>query len=65
MELTPEEIRQAIEWLTPMGVGCTEAQADGVPCTELDRDCTTCQRAEPVRRLLLKLAAAQAEPDTH
>ena len=24
---------------------CAEAQADGVPCTELGRDCETCRRA--------------------
>ncbi len=24
---------------------CAEAQADGVPCTELGRDCPTCERA--------------------
>jgi len=24
---------------------CAEAQADGVPCTELGRDCETCERA--------------------
>jgi hypothetical protein len=27
---------------------CAEAQADGVPCTELGRDCDQCERA--VRR---------------
>ena len=28
------------------GVGlCAEAQADGVPCTELGRDCETCAQA--------------------
>ena len=29
---------------------CDEAQADGVPCTELDRDCEICDRARPVPR---------------
>lgn len=24
---------------------CAEAQADGVPCTELGRECETCERA--------------------
>lgn len=24
---------------------CPEAQADGVPCTSLDRDCEECERA--------------------
>jgi len=28
---------------------CPEAQADGVPCTELGRDCEQCERAVPVR----------------
>ena len=28
---------------------CPEAQADGVPCTELGRDCEQCARAVPVR----------------
>lgn len=27
------------------GVLCAEAQADGVPCFELGRDCETCERA--------------------
>jgi hypothetical protein len=26
---------------------CPEAQADGVPCTELGRDCEICERAFP------------------
>jgi hypothetical protein len=26
---------------------CPEAQADGVPCTELGRDCEVCERAHP------------------
>lgn len=29
-----------------LGTGCAEAQADGVPCSELDRDCETCEKAE-------------------
>ncbi len=28
-----------------LGVGCAEAQADGVPCDELSRDCDRCQKA--------------------
>ncbi len=28
---------------------CPEAQADGVPCTELGRDCEQCERAVPLR----------------
>ena len=34
---------------------CAEAQADGVPCYELGRDCETCERAS--------LSWADAEPD--
>jgi hypothetical protein len=28
-----------------LGVPCGQAQADGVPCFELDRDCATCDEA--------------------
>ena len=28
------------------GALCAEAQADGVPCTELGRDCETCSKAQ-------------------
>lgn len=65
MELSAEEIRRAMEWLLPVGVCCAEAQADGVPCTELGRDCLECEQAEPVRRLLQKLARQEAIPDGH
>ena len=27
---------------------CPEAQADGVPCTEVGRDCVICERAVPL-----------------
>jgi len=30
-----------------LGVLCPEAQADGVPCTELGRDCEICGMAAP------------------
>ena len=39
------------EWIdswaaeTGLGVPCGEAQADGVPCFELDRDCSQCDEA--------------------
>lgn len=39
------------EWIdswadeTGLGVPCGQAQADGVPCFELDRDCATCEEA--------------------
>ncbi|MFW5947333.1 MAG: hypothetical protein ACOCUW_02465 [Gemmatimonadota bacterium] len=56
MELSPAEIRRAMEWLLPLGVCCAEAQADGVPCDELGNDCLECPHAEPVRRLLLRIA---------
>ncbi len=63
MELSPAEIRRAMEWLLPLGVCCAEAQADGVPCTELGRDCLECEHSETVRRLLLKLAEEMPESD--
>ena len=65
MELSPAEIRAAMEALLPLGVCCAEAQADGVPCTELGRDCLECQHAEPVRKLLLELAVDVRGRDTH
>ncbi len=27
-----------------LGVACAEAQADGVPCSAPDRECTSCER---------------------
>ncbi len=30
---------------TGQGIPCREAQADGVPCFELGRDCTECEKA--------------------
>lgn len=32
-------------WETALGVLCAEAQADGVPCFELGRDCERCPQA--------------------
>ena len=32
------------------GAGCAEAQADGVPCTTLGRDCEECEKAAEARR---------------
>ena len=55
MKLSPAEIQHAAEWLLPLGVCCAEAQADGVPCHELGGDCLACERAETVRRLLLRM----------
>lgn len=57
MKLTRAEVREAMEWLLPLGVCCAEAQADGVPCHELGSDCLVCDRADAVRRLLLQMAA--------
>lgn len=37
---------------------CPEAQADGVPCTELGRDCELCERAIPIHHL----DGAEADP---
>ncbi len=33
--------RERERWLPP----CEHAQADGVPCTEVGRDCEICERA--------------------
>lgn len=65
MELSPVEVRRAMEWLLPLGVCCAEAQADGVPCTELGRDCLACEKAEPLRKLLLKIATETPGPLPH
>lgn len=62
MKLTPAEIEHAREWLLPLGVCCAEAQADGVPCYELGRDCLECDQAEPVRKLLLQLSTVPERP---
>lgn len=43
-----------------LGVLCAEAQADGVPCWELGRDCETCERAY---RWLTVLGAEQSADD--
>jgi hypothetical protein len=37
--------RKARRMQTVQGPLCAEAQADGVPCYELGRDCETCERA--------------------
>lgn len=33
------------------GALCPEAQADGVPCTELGRDCEVCEHAVRERKI--------------
>ncbi len=59
MERRSKEISRALEWVIPLGVCCAEAQADGVPCWELQVDCLECDRADPVRQALLRMATAQ------
>ena len=43
----PERERKKTIQEKGLGVLCPEAQADGVPCWELGRDCETCDMAEP------------------
>ncbi len=38
---------------TGTGALCAEAQADGVPCFELGRECATCERAREDREKIL------------
>jgi hypothetical protein len=33
-----------------LGALCAEAQADGIPCTELGKDCDVCERARVADR---------------
>ncbi len=42
-----EHVKPISAWAIHGVALCCEAQADGVPCTELGRDCETC--AEAVR----------------
>ena len=43
--MTVDQPKQLAAW-TSHGVAlCPEAQADGVPCTELGKDCETCAHA--------------------
>ena len=49
MENPPRQRRQELEQdaVRPgLGVLCTEAQADGVPCNELGIECEKCERAQ-------------------
>jgi hypothetical protein len=39
---SPSEVRKPE---SGPGALCSEAQADGVPCTELGRSCETCEKA--------------------
>jgi hypothetical protein len=43
---TRKSQRNPEAWLPP----CEQAQADGVPCTEVGRDCEICERAYKERR---------------
>jgi hypothetical protein len=36
-----------------------------VPCAELGRDCLQCDRGEPVRQLLLRLATQVPSTEVH
>ena len=45
-------------WLEHGVALCAEAQADGVPCCELGRSCTTCEKA-----MAAWLVGARHDPD--
>jgi hypothetical protein len=48
--MSDEKARPARDEVTPEsgpGALCPEAQADGVPCQELGKDCPTCEKAVP------------------
>ncbi len=55
--LDPADLDRALEWVLPLGVCCAEAQADGVPCAGIGGDCLVCDLADPIRQLLLRMAA--------
>jgi hypothetical protein len=55
------EVSRALEWVAPLGVCCAEAQADGVPCWELGRECLECDRADPIRQVAVRLARTEPE----
>ena len=43
----PREVRNKTQdWALPL---CEQAQADGVPCTELGKKCETCEHAVRTR----------------
>jgi hypothetical protein len=60
MDRRSRELNRALEWVVPLGVCCAGAQADGIPCAELNGDCLHCAQADPVRQVVLRMAAAQA-----
>ena len=48
MDRRNSELKQEIQQrrsTSGLGVGCAEAQADGVPCPDPARDCDHCERA--------------------
>lgn len=47
-----------------LSVCCPEAQADGVPCTELGRNCEECERASPARDRFIQDRTDPADPST-
>lgn len=57
-DLPAGDLDRALELTLPLGVCCAEAQADGIPCPEPGSDCLHCERADPARQLLLRLAAS-------
>jgi hypothetical protein len=61
MDSRSRELNRALEWALPLGVCCAEAQADGIPCTAVAGECFTCERADPLRLVLLRMAR---EPGT-
>ena len=63
--MSDADVRHAAEWLLPLGVCCAEAQADGVPCHELGVTCLECERADPIRKLLLRMAMTVPPREVH
>lgn len=56
---TSEHVKPISAWAIHGVALCQDAQADGVPCTELGRDCETC--AEAVRHFTAADLAAVRE----
>jgi hypothetical protein len=56
------------EWMesweeeTGQGIPCREAQADGVPCFELGRDCAECEKAFQLWLELRREREGRGEP---
>jgi hypothetical protein len=49
MGQNPRERRKGREAAPRTHPLCAEAQADGVPCYEVGRECETCERARPAK----------------